>query len=121
MTNLEGRVILREQAVAPPEGVRSDLDVLSGLAERLASPVPFGTDPEEVFAELGRASAGGKADYAGIDYARIRGEQGVFWPCPSPEHPGTPRMFTDSFATADGRARFVSVDHHGPAETPCDD
>lgn len=121
MTNLEGRVILREQAIAAPEGVRSDLDVLSGLAERLDSPVPFGTDPEQIFAELGRASAGGKADYAGIDYARIRSEQGVFWPCPSPEHPGTPRMFTESFATPDGRARFVSVDHHGPAETPCDD
>lgn len=120
MTNLEGRVILREQAVAPPEGVRSDLAVLSGLAPRLDSPVPFGTDPEEIFAELGRASAGGKADYAGIDYDRIRTEQGVFWPCPTSEHPGTPRMFTEFFATADGRARFVSVVHRGAAEVPCD-
>lgn len=121
MTNLEGRVILREQAVAPPEGVRSDLDVMAGLARRLGSPVVFGTDPEEIFAELGRASAGGKADYAGIDYARIRAEHGVFWPCPDPEHPGTPRMFTETFATLDGRARFVSVDHRGAAEVPCDD
>ena len=72
MTNLEGRVILRERAVAPPEGVRSDLEVLAGLAERLGSPVSFGTEPEAIFAELGAASAGGKADYAGIDYDRIR-------------------------------------------------
>ena len=121
MTNLEGRVILREQAVAPPEGVRNDLEVLAGLAARLDSPVPFSTDPEEIFAELGRASAGGKADYAGIDYARIRAEHGVFWPCPAPDHPGTPRMFADSFATADGRARFVPVSVTGPAEVPCDD
>jgi assimilatory nitrate reductase catalytic subunit len=121
MTNLEGRVILRERAVSPPEGVRSDLDVLAGLAERLDSPVAFSTDPEGIFAELGAASAGGKADYAGIDYARIRDEHGVFWPCPTPEHPGTPRMFTDAFATPDGRALFVDVEHVGAAEQPCDD
>lgn len=119
MTNLEGRVVLREQAVPPPVGVRSDLEVMAGLAERLGSPVPFITDPEEVFAELGRASAGGVADYAGITYDRIRAEHGVFWPCPALTHPGTPRLFGDRFAHPDGRARFVSVDHVGPAEVPC--
>ncbi len=118
MTNLEGRVILRERAVAPPEGVRSDLDVMAGLAERLGSSAAFPTDPEEVFAELRRASAGGRADYAGISYDRIRAEDGVFWPCPTPEHPGTPRLFADRFATPDGRARFVDVDHVGAAEQP---
>ena len=116
MTNLEGRVILRERATAPPEGVRTDLEVIAELAERLDSPVAFSTDPEEIFAELGRASAGGRADYAGIDYGRIRAEHGVFWPCPAPEHPGTPRLFTDGFPTPDGRARFVTVEHRGPAE-----
>ncbi|MDQ4054092.1 MAG: molybdopterin-dependent oxidoreductase, partial [Actinomycetota bacterium] len=121
MTNLEGRVILRQQAVSPPDGVRSDLDVLAGLATRLDSPVPFSTEPEEILAELGRASAGGKADYAGIDYDRIRDEHGVFWPCPTPDHPGTPRLFADSFATPDGRARCVAVAPTGPAEVPCAD
>jgi assimilatory nitrate reductase catalytic subunit len=116
MTNLEGRVILREQAVEPPSGVRSDLEVFAGLAERLGAPVPFSTDPEEVFAELGRASAGGRADYAGITYDRIRAEHGVFWPCPDPAHPGTPRLFADRFAHPDGLARFVAVEHSGPAE-----
>ena len=121
LTNLEGRVVLREQAVTPPAGVRNDLDVIAGLAERLGSPVPFSTDSEEVFAELGAASAGGRADYAGIDYDRIRAEHGVFWPCPTEDHPGTPRMFADGFATPDGRARCVDVDHTGPAEQPCAD
>ena len=120
MTNLEGRVILRQQAVPAPDGVRSDLDVLAELAERLGSPVPFATDPENVFAELARASSGGRADYAGITYERIRAEHGVFWPCPEPAHPGTPRLFADRFAHPDGRARFVAVDHLGPAE-PIDD
>jgi assimilatory nitrate reductase catalytic subunit len=118
MTNLEGRVILRNQAITPPAGVRSDLDILSGLAERLKSPVGFATDPEEIFAELGRASAGGKADYSGITYQRIRDELGVFWPCPNEDHPGTPRMFLDAFATADGKAVFHVVEHRGAAEQP---
>ncbi len=118
MTNLEGRVILRQRAITPPAGVRSDLDVIAGLAERLDAPISFSTEPEEIFAELGRASAGGKADYAGITYARIAAEKGVFWPCPTPEHPGTPRMFADSFATPDGRARFLVQEHRGAAEQP---
>jgi assimilatory nitrate reductase catalytic subunit len=122
MTNLEGRVILRQQAVAPPAGVRSDLDVIADLAARVGSPVPFATDPEEVFAELGRASAGGTADYSGITYDRIRAEHGVFWPCPAvvdgPEHPGTPRLFATTFPTPDGRARARVVDHVGAAEQP---
>lgn len=121
MTNLEGRVVLRERAVRPPAGVRTDLEVLAGLAERLGCPVPFATDPEEVFAELGRASAGGRADYAGIDYPRIRAEHGVFWPCPDRDRPGTPRMFSDRFATEDGRARCLVVDHTGAREQPCAD
>ena len=43
---------------------------------------------------------------------------GVFWPCPQDEHPGTPRMFLDRFATPDGRARFVAVEHRPAAEEP---
>ncbi|HEX8781276.1 MAG TPA: molybdopterin oxidoreductase family protein, partial [Nocardioides sp.] len=121
MTNLEGRVVLRQQAVRPPSGVRSDLDVLAGLATRLGSPVELASDPEAVFAELRRASAGGPADYAGITYDRIRAEDGVFWPCPGEDHPGTPRLFGDRFAHPDGRARFHVVEHRGAAEQPCAD
>ncbi|MDT3395483.1 molybdopterin oxidoreductase family protein [Streptomyces sp. B1866] len=83
MTNLEGRVLLRRQSVPPPPGVRSDLAVLSGLAARYGWEKGFPTDPEEVFEELRRASAGGPADYSGITYRRIERENGVFWPCPA--------------------------------------
>jgi assimilatory nitrate reductase catalytic subunit len=121
MTNLEGRVILRRRAVDPPAGVRSDLDVVADLADVLRAPGTFPRDPETVFAELGRASAGGPADYSGIDYARIEAEHGVFWPCPARDHAGTPRLFLDRFATPDGRARFHAVDHRPAAEEPCAD
>ncbi|MEU5538512.1 molybdopterin oxidoreductase family protein [Streptomyces sp. NPDC020362] len=82
-TSLEGRVLLRRQAIAPPPGVRSDLHVLHELAARSGVEKGFPTDPEEVFEELRRASAGGPADYSGITYRRLAEENGVFWPCPS--------------------------------------
>ncbi|ORT61993.1 molybdopterin oxidoreductase family protein [Streptomyces sp. CB03238] len=116
LTNLEGRVLLRRRAVTPPEGVRSDLEVMHALAGLLGWEKGFPTDPEEVFDELRRASAGGPADYAGISYRRIAEEDGVFWPCPEPDHPGTPRLFLDRFATPDGRARFVPVTHRAAGE-----
>ncbi|MET9082045.1 molybdopterin oxidoreductase family protein [Streptomyces sp. NPDC004237] len=122
-TNLEGRVLLRRQAVSPPAGVRSDLEVLHGLAARLGVEKGFPADPEEVFEELRRASAGGPADYAGISYRRLAEEQGVFWPCPAegPASAGTPRLFLDRFATDDGRARFAPVTHRPLAEEPDDE
>ena len=116
MTNLEGRVILRQRALAPPAGVRTDLEVLAALGERLGHGSKFPADPAEVFEELRRASAGGAADYSGITYERIRRENGIFWPCAGERHPGTPRMFLDRFATADGRARFHAVEFQSPAE-----
>ncbi|MFF4651981.1 molybdopterin oxidoreductase family protein [Streptomyces sp. NPDC001380] len=118
MTTLEGRVVLRRRAVDPPPGVRSDLEVLHGLAARLGHGEGFPVEPEKAFDELRRASAGGPADYAGIGYGRIAAEDGVFWPCPSADHPGTPRLFLDRFATPDGRARFAAVQHRPAAEEP---
>jgi len=116
VTNLEGRVLRRRRAVDPPPGVRSDLEIIAELAGRLGAPGAWSDDPAEVFEELRAASAGGPADYSGITYERIEAEGGVFWPCPSPDHPGTPRPFLDRFATPDGRARFVPVEHGGAAE-----
>ncbi|MGH3325438.1 MAG: molybdopterin oxidoreductase family protein, partial [Streptomyces sp.] len=83
-TNLEGRVLLRRKAADPPAGVRTDLGVLNALAARLGWEKGFPAEPEEVFDELRRASAGGPADYSGITYGRIAAEDGVFWPCPEP-------------------------------------
>ena len=122
MTNLEGRVIRRRQALRPPAGVHDDLWLMKEVADRLGRGRYFSADPHEVFAELRRASAGGIADYSGISYERIDAEQGVFWPCPDlPDgrvHPGTPRLFAHSFPTADGRAVFSRVEHSEPDEVP---
>lgn len=134
MTSLEGRVLRRRAACPPPGEARDELAVLADLAERLGAPVPFGRRADEVFDELARASAGGPADYSGLSHARLDAAEGVaggaparqgedvpglYWPCPAtPDgevpHAGTPRLFLDRFATPDGRARLVAVDHRGP-------
>ncbi len=101
--------------------MRSDLDVLAGLAARLGCATGFPTDPAEVYDELRRASAGGPADYSGITLDRLADGEALHWPCPSEGSPGTPRMFLDRFATADGRARFVAVDQPLAAEPVCGD
>ncbi|MFI6027671.1 molybdopterin oxidoreductase family protein [Amycolatopsis magusensis] len=117
MTNIEGRVLFRRRAIDPPEGVRTDLDVLSGLASRLGQPDGrFPADADTVFEELRAASKGGLADYSGITYDRLRAGERLHWPVPETDHPGSPRVFLDRFAHADGRARFHPVDHRGPAE-----
>jgi assimilatory nitrate reductase catalytic subunit len=119
MTNLEGRVLRRKRLRMPPAGVRSDLEILHGLAVRLGAPAAgYPTAPREVFEELRHASAGGKADYSGITYERLDAGEALHWPCPRPDHPGTPRLFLDRFAHPDGRARFVPVDHRDAAELP---
>ncbi len=118
-TNLEGRVIRRRKALDPPPGVLTDLEILCGLARELGRPEGFAyRGAEDVFEELRRATAGGPADYSGISYDRIDREGGVFWPCPSADHPGTPRLFERSFPTPSGRARFHAVRHADPAERP---
>ncbi len=122
MTNFEGRVVLRRRAVPPPAGVRTDLEMLTALAGRLGRGRYFpSADPRRVFDELRRASAGGIADYSGITYERITAEHGVFWPCPGRGHPGTPRLFVDTFPTPDGRARFSAVKYRAAAEEPSEE
>jgi assimilatory nitrate reductase catalytic subunit len=119
VTNLEGRVILRRRAVQPPAGVKTDVEILCALAGQLGEKNRFTYDgPRQVFDELRRASAGGGADYSGISYEKIEALGGVFWPCPSEEHQGTPRLFAERFPTSSGRARFHPVSHLPPAEQP---
>ena len=46
---------------------------------------------------------------------------GVFWPCPTEDHPGTPRLFEgDRFFHPDGKARFVPTVWR-PSGDPVDD
>jgi len=120
MTNGEGRVIKHNKAVEPPGEARTDWEIICELARRLGSGDKFGfTRPSEILDELRVASKGGVADYYGITYEKVEATGGVFWPCPTLEHPGTPRPFEGGrFYHPDGKARFVAVEWRPPAEPP---
>jgi assimilatory nitrate reductase catalytic subunit len=119
-TNVEGRVIHHRQVVRPPAGAREDWRIICDLAHRLGAGEKFPyQSTREIFEELRLASQGGVADYAGITWERIDKEMGVFWPCPSIEHPGTPRLYEGSrFGHPDGKAHFQPVDWRPAAEEP---
>jgi assimilatory nitrate reductase catalytic subunit len=118
-TNLEGRVIKINAAAVPPGEAHRDWEILCALARRLGREqyFPF-TSAREIWDELRVASRGGVSDYYGITWEKIDAQNGVFWPCPTEDHPGTPRLFTERFGHADGRARMVAVDYTPPAEEP---
>lgn len=132
VTTAEGRVTRVRAAIDPPDGAWRDTDVLLDLARRLgkrelfdfAAPAPLAGTREgslftaqRIFDELRAASKGGTADYFGITYEKIEANLGVFWPCPSVDHPGTPRLWEDrKFATPDGKAHFNAVRYRDPGE-----
>ncbi|WKZ61382.1 MAG: molybdopterin oxidoreductase family protein [Cyclobacteriaceae bacterium] len=118
VTTAEGRVVRIQAAVTPPNNARRDSDILLELAQRLGAGDKFNfKNSEAIFNELRVASKGGTADYYGITYEKIESNMGVFWPCPSLDHPGTPRLWEDKkFATADGKAHFNPAPYREPGE-----
>ncbi len=118
-TNLEGRVIKYNKAIEPLGEARPDWQILCDLARRLGKGryFPFQA-PSEIFDELRLCTRGAKADYWGITYEKIAEQNGVFWPCPSEEHPGTPRLYEERFGFPDGKARFHPITYLPPAEEP---
>jgi assimilatory nitrate reductase catalytic subunit len=111
MTNLEGRVIRRRQVANPPGEARADWQILCQIAQRLGMRTGFHfSSPRQIFDELARATRGAPADYSGISYERLEGD-GIFWPCPNANHPGTPEPFKHSFAHSDGRAHLSVTTH----------
>jgi formate dehydrogenase major subunit len=83
--NAERRVQRVRRAVPPPEGARTDWEILCGVARALGHPDGFAfRDAEEIWDEIRRVWSAG----AGISYARLE-RGGLQWPCPSEDHPGT--------------------------------
>jgi len=118
-TNLEGRVIKINRAADPPGEARTDWEIICDLAERLGRGkfFPYRT-PLDIWNELRLASKGGVSDYYGITWEKIDEQGGVFWPCPSEDHPGTPQLFTERFGHPDGKAKTFPIPYRPPAEEP---
>ncbi len=115
----EGRVVKINKATEPPGEAKVDWWIIQEIARRMGRGKYFQFEsPREIFDELRVASKGGKADYYGITYEKIDKQNGVFWACPTEDHPGTPRLFEEKFYHEDGKAKFHGFDYVGPDEVP---
>ncbi|MBI3651464.1 MAG: molybdopterin oxidoreductase family protein [Acidobacteria bacterium] len=128
VTQIEGRVIKINQAVDPPGDAKQDWRIIQDIAAKMKRERGFTFhNPREIFDELRVASKGGICDYSGITYEKIEQQNGVFWPCPDDDHPGTPRLFEEGstnviakgngrFYFPDGKARFNVAPYSPPIE-----
>jgi formate dehydrogenase (NADP+) alpha subunit len=109
-TNTERRVQLVRKVVEPPGQALADWEILSEVATRLGYPMSY-PNAEAVFDEM----AGVTPSYAGMDYQRLAVE-GLQWPCPTKDHPGTKFLHRDKFVR--GKGLFTPVEWIPPAEPP---
>jgi len=135
VTQLEGRVLKINKAVACPGEAREDWRIIQDIAGALGRARGFTfASPREIFDELRAATRGTSYDYSGITYEKIDALKGVCWPCPSHDpdgrpvdHPGTERLFepgswnpvargSGPFYFPDGKARFHPARYSPPAE-----
>jgi formate dehydrogenase alpha subunit len=107
-TNTERKVQRVRKAVAPPGQARDDWDIICEISRRMGYHMEY-SNPEEVMKEISRVTP----SYCGINYDRIEND-GLHWPCPNTDHPGTPCLHVGKFSC--GQGVFHAIDYKPPAE-----
>ena len=111
--NTDRHVQLASSALSPPGDARLDLDILIDLSNRLGLATSF-SGAGDVMDEIARVTP----SWRGISYGKLRREGSLQYPVPTPDSPGTPYLFGETFPTADGRATLVPVEYLPPSELP---
>ncbi len=106
--NTERRVQRVRKAVEPPGQAWDDWKIIGEIAARLGYTMAYDSS-RQIMEEISRVTP----SYAGLSYERIEHE-GLHWPCPTPEHPGTPILHREQFAR--GKGLFHAIDYIEPAE-----
>lgn len=102
--NSDRRVIRVRKAVEMPGEAREDWRILHEVAKRMGHDLGEYAGAAEIFDEIAQAAP----MMRGISYERIERE-GIQWPCPDKDHPGTPTLFLDKFNTQSGKASLIPV------------
>lgn len=113
-TNTERRVQRVRKAVDAPGECRLDWEILSDIARRLGASGFDYSCAEDIFEEIRQTIP----SYAGMTYDRID-RNGIQWPCPTVEHPGTLYLHKGTFSR--GRGLMLPVEYEPPAELVCND
>lgn len=114
-TNTERRIQRVRCAVEGAPGSRLDTDIFTDIMNRMGYPQPRLT-AAEIMDEIASLTP----SYGGVSHARLDSDEvagrGLQWPCPTPDHPGTPIMHVGSFAR--GRGLFSAAEYRPAAELP---
>jgi formate dehydrogenase alpha subunit len=115
-TNGERRIQRVRAAVPAPGSARPDWLAVRDVARALGADWRYAA-PSDVMDEI---AAVAPHLFGGISYARLAGD-GLQWPCPAPDHPGTATVHAQGFLR--GRGSLVAVDYepspeHGVPEHP---
>ena len=116
MTNSE-RMVTRNAKLAEPPGLaKSDWWIFAEIAKQMGYHGFEYNNIEEIWDEYRLLTAGRPCDQMGMTNERLK-QESLQWPCPTEDHPGTPRRYTDyTFPTRDGKANFIACRHGQPAE-----
>jgi formate dehydrogenase alpha subunit len=101
-TNGERRIQRVRAAVPAPGRARPDWQVVRDVARELGLDWRYAS-PAEVMEEI---AAIAPRLFGGVRYERLEGE-GLQWPCPSLDHPGTATVHADGFLRGRGRLSAV--------------
>jgi formate dehydrogenase alpha subunit len=110
--NTERRVQRVRKGIEPVGNSRPDWQIICSLSSLLGYPMSY-PDAAAIQDEIKSVTP----SYGGITYARLDGE-GLQWPCPNLEHPGTKYLHKERFTR--GKGLFSAIEYRPPAET-CDD
>lgn len=101
MENADRTINIMRKAVEPPNGVKSDFDILLDFSKRMGfkdkdgNPLIEYSTPEECFEEWKKISKGRPVDMTGMTYEKLETQNGIRWPA-NEEHPlGTTRLYSD--------------------------
>ena len=112
-TNTDRRVQLGRQAVDPPGDAKQDLWIIQQIANGIGLTWNY-SNPKDVFEEMTKCMP----SIAGITWDRLETDQSITYPCTSKTDPGQPVIFTESFPTENGLARFVPSTFSNANELP---
>ncbi len=119
--NTERRVQRIRRALNPVGQSKPDWEIIQSLAEKLHLPWQHHSS-EEIWNEVRQLTP---HYFGGMSYQRLE-EQGLQWPCPTEEHPGTPIMHRRSWRGeedrfARGLGQFSTVDYRPLATEKAND
>jgi formate dehydrogenase major subunit len=112
-SNTERRVQRVRKAVNPPGEARDDWQIIADISARMGYNMGVAS-AEDIFEEIRKVTP----SYTGISYAGIDA-QGLHWPCPTEDHPGTPILHIGQFTS--GKGVFHGIDWIPPAEQADDE